>query len=70
MKLVKNARQSWRWLSVQAMALQGAVAGAWLAVPDDMRASVPSEWLAVAAIALTGLGILGRLVDQGAAQHD
>jgi hypothetical protein len=70
MKLVKNARQSWRWWSVQAMTLQGAAAGAWLAVPDDMRASVPSEWLAVAAIALTGLGILGRLVDQGGSNGD
>ena len=65
MKLVKNARQSWRWFSVQAMALQGAVAGAWLAVPDDMRAAVPSEWLAACAVALTVLGVIGRLVDQG-----
>jgi len=65
MKLVKDARRSWRWLSVQAMALQGACASAWLAVPDDMRAAVPSEWLAMAAIALTVAGIIGRLVDQG-----
>ena len=64
MKLVKNARKAWRWFSVQAMALQGAAAGAWLAVPDDMRASVPSEWLAACAVALTVLGIAGRLVAQ------
>ena len=64
MRLVKDARKAWRYFSVQAMALQGAAAGAWLVVPDDMRASVPSEWLAVAAIALTVLGIAGRLVAQ------
>ena len=63
--LVKNASKAWRWFSVQAMALQGAAAGAWLMVPDDLRAAVPSEWLAVAAVALAGLGIAGRLVDQG-----
>jgi hypothetical protein len=65
MKLVPNAKQAWRWLSVQAMALQGAVAGAWLAVPDDLRASVPSEWLAACAVVLTVLGVAGRLIDQG-----
>jgi hypothetical protein len=64
MTLVKDAGKAWRWFSVQAMALQGAAAGAWLAVPDDMRASVPSEWLAAGAIALTVLGIAGRLIDQ------
>ncbi len=65
MKLVKNARQAWRWWSVRAMALQGAAGGAWLSVPDDMRQAVPSEWLAVAAVVLTSLGIAGRLIDQG-----
>jgi hypothetical protein len=65
MKLVANARQAWRWWSVRAMALQGAAGGAWLAVPDDMRQAVPSEWLAVAAVVLTALGIAGRLIDQG-----
>ena len=65
MKLVPNARKAWRWFSVQAMVLQGAAAGAWLTVPDDMRSAVPPEWLAVAAVALTVLGVSGRLVDQG-----
>jgi len=68
MKLVKDARKSWRWWSVRAMALQGAVAGSWLAVPDDMRGAVPAEWLAAAAILLTVMGIAGRLVDQGSGE--
>jgi hypothetical protein len=63
--MVPDAKRAWRWFSVQAMALQGAAAAAWLAVPDDMRAAVPSEWLAIGALVLTGLGIAGRLVDQG-----
>ena len=65
MKPVKNWRQSWRWFSVQAMAMQGAVAGAWLAVPDDVRGAVPADWLAIAAVVLTALGVAGRLIDQG-----
>jgi len=65
MKMVPDAKRAWRFFSVQAMTLQGAAAAAWLAVPDDMRAAVPSEWLAIGALVLTGLGIIGRLVDQG-----
>lgn len=64
-RLVKNARQAWRWFSVQALALQGIVGASWLAVPDDMRAAVPHEWLFAAAIVLALLGIAGRLISQG-----
>lgn len=65
MSLVKGWRKAWRWFSVQADAVAIAGAGAWLAVPDDMRAAVPSEWLAAGAIVMAALGIIGRLVDQG-----
>jgi len=62
---VKNWRKSWRWISVWVMGLQGAAATSWLMVPDDVRSSVPAEWLAVAAVVLTMIGIPGRLIDQG-----
>ena len=65
MRLVRNAGKAWTWFSVQAMVLQGAIASSWLFVPDDMRAAVHPEWLAVAAIVLTVLGVAGRVVDQG-----
>ena len=64
-KLVRNARRAWRWFSVQAMAAAGFAPAAWLAVPPDMRAAVPSEWLAAAGVALAVIGIVGRLIDQG-----
>ena len=66
MRLVPDWQRAWRWFSVQAFALQGIAAASWLAVPGDMRAAVPPEWLAAGAVALTALGILGRLVDQDA----
>jgi hypothetical protein len=65
MKLVPNWRRAWRWFSVQAMAVSGAAGGAWLVVPDDMRAAIPSEWLAAAGFLLAVLGLIGRLVPQG-----
>lgn len=65
MKLVKNARAAWRWWSVQSMVLAGALQGAWLAVPADLKTHVPG-WLATAVtMGILGLGVIGRLVDQG-----
>jgi hypothetical protein len=64
MKLIDNARQSWRFFSVQAMAVAGALQGAWLAMPKDLQARVPSDVLDMITLAILGLGIAGRLVDQ------
>jgi len=46
------------------MTISGAIPAAWLSVPDDMRSAVPSEWMAVGAVVIAALGIIGRLVDQ------
>jgi hypothetical protein len=70
MRLISDWRGAWRWFSVQALALQGVIGASWLVVPDDMRAAVPAEWLAVAAVVLTIIGIVGRLVDQGGGNAD
>ena len=66
MKLIDNARQAWRFFSVQAMALAGAMQGAWLAMPPDLQARIPAEWVDGLTMAILALGIVGRLVDQGA----
>jgi hypothetical protein len=64
MRLIEEWRQAWRWFSCQAMALAAAVQGAWVAVPDDMKAHMPG-WIATAStIALLLAGIGGRLVQQ------
>lgn len=65
MRIVPNWRRAWRWFSVQAMGLSAAGSAAWLAVPEDLRAAVPSEYLAAAAGTLAVLGMIGRFVDQG-----
>lgn len=64
MKLVPEARRAWRWFSVQAMTLAGSLQGAWLAVPDDLRANVPKHLVHWITIALLVAGIVGRLVQQ------
>ena len=65
MKIVNNARQSWRWFSIQAMTLAGAMQGTWLAMPADLKARVPADLVDALIVVVLALGIVGRLVDQG-----
>ena len=65
MKLVPGARRAWRWFSMQAMVASVALQGAWLALPADMKATVPDRIVMIATIALLAMGVVGRLVDQG-----
>lgn len=64
MKLVDNARQCWRWFSMQAMALAIAIQGTWELLPPDLRSSVPDKVVPLVTVALLVSGIFGRLVDQ------
>lgn len=63
-KLVDDWRRAWRWFSMQCMTLAGVVQGAWAAMPDDMRDSVPPNAVTILTISLLALGIVGRLVKQ------
>lgn len=64
MKLVDDAKQAWRWFSVQAMVLAGAIQGAWLFIPEDLKSSIPPNIVQGVTIALLVLGVAGRVVDQ------
>ena len=64
MKLVSDWKDAPRWFSVQCLALAGAINGAWVAIPADMQASIPQEWITYATVALMVLGTIGRVVDQ------
>ena len=41
MKLIANWRKAYRMLSVQSMAVATALQGAWVVLPEDMKATVP-----------------------------
>lgn len=64
MRLIEDAKRCWRMLSMQAMAAAVALQGAWAAAPDDMKATIPHQWVSWATMALLALGMLGRLVKQ------
>jgi len=66
MRLVKDARNAWRWLSVRALAVLFALPLVWPQIPADVRAMLPPEWQPWVLSAIALGGIAGRLVDQGA----
>lgn len=64
MKLIPQWKRCLRMFSVQAMVLTGAVQGAWVALPAEMKASVSDDWMRYITIALMVVGVIGRLVVQ------
>lgn len=65
LQFVEDWPMAWRWFSVNAMVLAAAMQGAWLQIPDDMKASIPSALVSYSTILLLMLGLLGRLLKQG-----
>jgi len=59
-----RAKVAYRWFSVQAFVLAGAMQSTWLALPDDLKAYVPAQWVMVATVPVCALGIIGRLAPQ------
>lgn len=64
MKLVEDARQAWRWISMQCMAGAVAVQGAWEVLPNDMKSGIPPKAVTYITLFLLAMGIVGRLVKQ------
>lgn len=63
-ELVEDWRNAWRWLSVNCMVLAAALQGAWLYVPEDMKASIPPHITSSVTVALLIIGVIGRLKKQ------
>ena len=63
-KPIEGWRRAWRWFSVQAMVLAGALQGAWLVLTPAMQASIPQNIVQAITLTLLVLGVVGRLVDQ------
>lgn len=62
--LIEDWHKAWKWFSVQAMVLAGAINGTWAVIPDDMKTSLPPGLIHWLTIGLLTLGVAGRLIDQ------
>lgn len=61
-RLVDGWKKSWKWLSVQALALGTAVNGAWVLVPDELKASMPPKVAAYASLVIFATGFAARFL--------
>jgi hypothetical protein len=66
LELVDDAKQAGRWISMQSMVVAGAIQGAWLFLPEDLKASIPPNVVQGITLALLAFGVAGRLVKQKA----
>jgi len=70
LKLVEDWRRGWRWISVNCIAVVVAVQGAWMAMPDDLKAGIPSAWVSGVSVAMLVLGAVGRFIKQESGDAD
>lgn len=64
MKLVDEWRKFYRMVSVQCMALAGAVQTTWELIPPELKANIPPKYVYAITMGLLAFGIVGRLVKQ------
>ena len=63
-KLISNASEAWKFLSMQFPALNLAFILTWAALPKPLQDAVPVPVLLSIAVVLIVLGMLGRLYKQ------
>jgi membrane protease YdiL (CAAX protease family) len=64
MKLVQDAKDWWKWYSTWAMAFAASLPFAWAALPPDLKAAIPDNWMPYFTLAILLVGMAGRVVDQ------
>lgn len=62
--LVPQWRKGWRFISVQAAALNVAVLTAWASMPDDLKQALPSWLLPALAGGVLFIGAAGAFYNQ------
>jgi hypothetical protein len=62
--LIPDWRDAWKWLSVHALIVTGALPAVWESLPHDWREAIPATWLAVVTVITAVVGVYGRLLDQ------
>lgn len=64
MKLVEDAKNSWKWFSMQAMTAAIAIQGSWMVIPSSLQNKVPENVVQWVTLGLLSLGVIGRLTSQ------
>lgn len=62
--LVSNWRDAWRWWSVRIAAVLASLGPIWLTLPEELKQSIPVEWLPYVAPILILSIVFARVIDQ------
>jgi hypothetical protein len=65
MKLIKDWKKAWKFLSVQLMAVGSAMSVTYAQLYDKMKDHVPPDKMMYIVLAVFVGGILGRVISQG-----
>lgn len=67
MKFIDDARKAWKHYSTIALTAASGLQGAWLSIPEDIKAGLPESvgqavsWISLAIVLL---GLFGKFVEQ------
>lgn len=61
---VDNVKDCWKWISMWAMVLAGAIQTTWETMPAEMKAGIPPKLVYVLTIVLLIVGMVGRTIKQ------
>ncbi len=64
MRLIKNWKQTLSAYSTWALTAAAAVPAFWLSVPEEVKALLPTDTLAVVSAIVALSGLAGRFIDQ------
>ena len=67
MKIIDNARDSFRHYSTIALTAASGLQGAWLGIPDAIKANLPvtvGQAVSWISLAIVVLGLFGKFVNQ------
>ena len=60
-EFVDDVQDWWRWGSMRAFAMIGALPAVWIGLPADLKAKVPSEWAPWILTAFALIGAFARV---------
>lgn len=70
MRIIKNWRQTFYAYSTWALTIAAGIPTVWLSVPEEVKAVLPPEAMAIVSAVVALGGLAGRFIDQSHAQSE
>lgn len=64
MKLIEDWKDAWRWFSIWAGTVGSAMAATYAVMYEQLKETIPPQWMAALTAAVFIAGMVGRIIDQ------